>query len=187
VAVVERPWSVYALIAVNAAIYLITVVQAGSAQYNDQSPLFGQWSLVPPEVLDGQWWRMFTSGFLHFGLTHLAVNMWSLWVIGKDFERVLGRRRFLAVYLVSLLGGSLSALVFSAPNSQVAGASGAVFGLMGGLTVVLHRLRMSMKPALIMIVINLVFSVVVPNISLADHLGGLLVGAAATAAILYRR
>jgi membrane associated rhomboid family serine protease len=187
VAVVDRPWSVYTLIAVNTAIYLATAVQAGSAQYNSDSLLFEGWSLIPPQVLDGQWWRMITSGFLHFGVTHLAVNMWSLWVIGKDFERVLGRGRFLAVYLVSLLGGSLSALLFSAPISQVAGASGAVFGLMGGLTVVLHRLRVSMKPALIMIAINLVFSVVVPNISLADHLGGLLVGAAATLAILHRR
>jgi membrane associated rhomboid family serine protease len=179
-----RPVCVYALIAVNVFVYVFTASQARSIQYNSDAPLFEAWSLLPDEVWAGQWWRMLTSGFLHFGPLHLAVNMWSLWVIGKDFELWLGRNRFLGVYLLSLLGGSVFGLLFGAANMQLAGASGAVFGLMGGLTVVLHRLRLSLRPALIMIAINLVFSVAVPGISLAAHVGGLVVGAALTFVLL---
>jgi membrane associated rhomboid family serine protease len=180
---VGRPLTVYTLIVLNTAVYLWTAIQAHSVQYNDYAPLFQAWELIAGQP--GQWWRLVTSGFLHFGPLHLAVNMWSLWVIGKDFERVLGRPRFIGVYAVSLLSGSAAAFWLSAAGSAVAGASGAIFGIMGGLTVLLRRLRLSLRPALIMIVINLVFSVTVPGISLAAHVGGLLTGAALTAILLY--
>ncbi|MDT7650436.1 MAG: hypothetical protein QOI36_1842, partial [Pseudonocardiales bacterium] len=98
---------------------------------------------------------------------------------------VLGRGRFLAVYLISLLGGSAAVMVFSAPNQAVAGASGAVFGLMGGLAVVLRRLRAPAGQVVGLIAVNLVISVVIPGISLIGHLGGLVVGAAVTAALVY--
>jgi membrane associated rhomboid family serine protease len=136
-------------------------------------------------VLAGQWWRLFTSGFLHFGPIHLLFNMIALWVIGKDVELVLGRSRFLAVYVVGLLGGSAASFVFGSANSLVAGASGAVFGLMGGLAVLLRRMDLSLRPAVTLIVINLVISFVVPNISILGHVGGLVAGAAATAALVY--
>jgi membrane associated rhomboid family serine protease len=110
--------------------------------------------------------------------------MLALWVIGRDVETVLGRTRFLAVYLVSLLGGSAAVMLFS-PNAAVAGASGAVFGLMGGLAVVLRRMRVPPSQAFGLIAVNIVISVVLPGISLAGHLGGLVVGAAATAALVY--
>jgi membrane associated rhomboid family serine protease len=181
-----RPLTVWVLVAVNVAVYLWTAFDAGSVQHNFDSPLFDAWALWPPAVWAGQWWRLVTAGFLHFGPLHIGVNMWSLWVIGKDLERFLGRPRFLAVYVIGLLGGSVSSLFFAAPNSVTAGASGAVFALMGGLTVLLHRLRLSLRPALIMIAINLVFSVAVPGISLSGHVGGLLVGAAVTALMLRR-
>jgi membrane associated rhomboid family serine protease len=181
----DRPLVVFGLIALNTAIYLLTAVQAGSPQDNQLAPLFTDWSLYPPAVAAGQWWRLFTSGFLHFGPIHLLFNMLALWVIGRDFELVLGRTRFLAVYLSGLLGGSAAALVFGSLAAQTAGASGAVFGLMGGLAVVLRRLRQPPGPALTMIGINLVLSVVVPNISIWGHLGGLAVGAVVTAAMVY--
>ncbi len=179
-----RPVVVPALIAVNALVYLLTVAQAGSLASNYRSPLFQAWELVPGLVADGAWWRVLTSGFLHFGPLHLLFNMLALWVIGKDIELVLGRTRFLSVYFISLLGGSAAVMLFS-PDAGVAGASGAVFGLMGGLAVVVRRMRVPAGQVLGLIAVNLVLSVVIPGISLTGHLGGLVVGAAATAAIVY--
>ena len=173
------------LIAINVAIFVFTVVQAGSVSNNAEAPLFGQWALQPAAVAQGAWWQLVTSGFLHIGPLHLAFNMIALWVIGRDLERVLGRVRFLVVYLVSLLGGSLVVYLFANPMSDTAGASGAVFGLMGGLAVVLMRLRLSPRPALTIIVLNVAISFVVPNISILGHLGGLAFGTALTAAMLY--
>ncbi|HEX8759074.1 MAG TPA: rhomboid family intramembrane serine protease [Pseudonocardiaceae bacterium] len=174
-----------ALIAINVLIFAVTVVQARSLSRNFDALLFRQWSLRPTAVADSAWWRLLTSGFLHIGPIHLAFNMIALWVIGRDLELVLGRARFLVVYLISLLGGSLAVLLFSDPATPVAGASGAVFGLMGGLAVVLLRLRRSPRPALTIILLNVVISIVVPGISILGHLGGLVFGAAVTAGLVY--
>lgn len=174
-----------ALIAINVAIFVITVAQAGSLSNNATAPLFEQWGLWPAAVTGGAWWRLFTSGFLHFGPVHLAFNMIALWVIGRDLEQVLGRTRYLVVYLVSLLGGGVAVWLLSAPNVLTAGASGAVFGLMGGLAVVLVRMRRSPGPALTIILLNVVISFVVPGISILGHLGGLLFGTVVTAVMLY--
>jgi len=187
------PWSrpagrllvVPVLIAINVAVFAVTVVQAASVAHNADSPLFEQWALQPSAVAGGAWWQLLTSGFLHIGAIHLAFNMIALWVIGRDLEQVLGSARFLVVYLVSLLGGSLVVLAFENPASRTAGASGAVFGLMGGLAVVLMKLRLSPRPALTIILLNVVISVAVPNISILGHLGGLVFGAVITAAMLY--
>jgi membrane associated rhomboid family serine protease len=169
---------------INVTIFAVTAVQAGSVSDNAYAPLFQQWALQPEAVIHGAWWQLLTSGFLHIGPFHLAFNMIALWVIGRDLERVLGRVRFLVVYLISLLGGSLAVLQFANPASNTAGASGAVFGLMGGLAVVLIRLRLSPRPALTIIVLNVIISFV-PGISLFGHLGGLAFGTATTAAMVY--
>lgn len=181
----DRLLAVPSLIAVNVAVFVVTVLEAGSVSHNADAPLFQQWALQPSAVADGAWWQLLTSGFLHIGPIHLAFNMIALWVIGRDLEQVLGRVRFLVVYLVSLLGGSLVVFLFENPASHTAGASGAVFGLMGGLAVVLMKLRLSPRPALTIILLNVIISVAVPNISLLGHLGGLAFGAAVTAAMLY--
>lgn len=173
------------LIAVNVAVFVVTVAQAGSLGGNAAASLFQQWALSPLAVAGGQLWRLLTSGFLHFGPVHLAFNMIALWVIGRDLETVLGRGRFVAVYLVSLLGGSAVVFLLENVRSLTAGASGAVYGLMGGLAVVLLRLRRSPGPALGIIAINVVITFVVPGLSLFGHLGGLAFGTAATAAMVY--
>jgi membrane associated rhomboid family serine protease len=173
------------LIAINVVIFAITVAQAASLAHNTESPLFRQWALQPRAVADGAWWQLLTAGFLHIGPIHLAFNMIALWVIGRDLEQFLGSFRFLVVYLVSLLGGSLVVLLFENAASSTAGASGAVFGLMGGFAVVLMKMRLSPRPALTIILLNVVISFVVPNISILGHLGGLVFGAATTAAMLY--
>lgn len=180
-----RPVVVPVLVAINVAIFVVTVAQSGRLWDNDLAELFRQWSLWPTEVADGALWRLFTSGFLHYGPIHLAFNMIALWVLGRDLEQVLGPVRFLVVYLVSLLGGALAVFLFEVADSRTAGASGAVFGLMGGLAVVLVRLRRSPGPALTIIALNVVLSFVLPSISILGHLGGLVFGAAVTAGMVY--
>jgi membrane associated rhomboid family serine protease len=181
----RRPLVVPVLVALNVAVFLWTVLQARSVTLNAEADLFESWSLVPALVGAGEWWRVLTAGFLHIGPVHLVFNMLALYVLGRDLEPVLGRGRFLAVYLISLLGGSAAVMVFELPGIQVAGASGAVFGLMGGLAVVLRRLRFPVGQVVGLIVVNVVISLVIPGISLTGHLGGLVVGAAATAALVY--
>jgi membrane associated rhomboid family serine protease len=180
-----RPLATPTLVGLNVAVFAWTVATSGSVSRNDRAPLFQEWALVPNAVADGEWWRLLTGGFLHFGPIHLLFNMMALWVIGKDIEPALGRSRFLAVYLVSLLGGSTAVMLLSAPNALVAGASGAVFGLMGALAVLLRRLRIPLGQVGGLIVVNLVITFLLPGISVAGHLGGLTVGALATAALVY--
>ncbi|GAA1873221.1 rhomboid family intramembrane serine protease [Pseudonocardia ailaonensis] len=180
-----KPLVVPVLMALNIALFVFTAAQARSIGSNDRAALFREWVLVPGRV-DTDWWTPLTSGFLHYGPLHLAFNMFALWIIGRDLELVLGRGRFLAVYLVALLGGSASVLVFTAPNTATAGASGAVFGLMGGYFVVARRLRVPTQQVVTLIAINLAIGFIPgSSLSVAGHLGGLVVGGLATAAIVH--
>jgi membrane associated rhomboid family serine protease len=181
----DKPLIVPVLIVINVAVFVATVIESGSLMGNAGASLFQSWSLYPQKVaVDGEWWRLVGTGFLHFGPLHLAFNMWALWVMGKDLELALGRARFLTVYLVSLLGGATAAFLLADPQSDTAGASGAVFGMMGGLVVVLLRLRQSPRPVLTLIAINVAISLL-PGISLYGHIGGMLTGALATAVIVF--
>jgi membrane associated rhomboid family serine protease len=182
---VEKPLVVPVLIAINVLIYAFTAFQAKSIGDVQNSALFQQWDELPLGVAGGGWWRLITAGFLHVSPVHILMNMLSLWWIGKDLERILGRVRFTAVYLVSLFGGGVSVLCFADPQTPVAGASGAVFGLLGGVLVVVLKLKLNPGSVIATIAINLVLSVAIPGISLLGHLGGLVVGALVTAAILY--
>lgn len=180
------PIVTYALIAVNVVVFVITAVQSGSFVSNDRrSSLFDAWALWPPAVADGQLIRLIGSGFLHIGPLHLAVNMFALWIVGRDVERVLGRSRYLAVYLTALLGGSAGVMALGRLNEVTAGASGAIFGLFGALAVVLIRLRQSPGPIIAIILINIVISVSIPGVSLWGHVGGLVAGTAAAAGLLF--
>lgn len=179
------PYVTYALIALNVAVFALTVAQAHSLSRNSYSTLFYDWALIPQLVTQGQWIRVVGSAFLHYGPIHLAVNMFALYIMGRDAETVLGRTRYLAIYLTSLLGGAASVMWLSTPTSATAGASGAIFGLFGALTVVLLRLRRSPAQLLAVIAFNLIISVSVPGISLWGHLGGLVAGTLATAGLLY--
>jgi membrane associated rhomboid family serine protease len=172
------------LIAINVVLFVITAAQAQSLTNNGNSKLSEDWLLWPPIVAAGEWWRLFTAGFLHSGPVHIALNMIALYVLGRELEPVLGRVRFTAIYLISLLGGSTAVFLFGG-NTPVVGASGAVFGLMGAIVVVVLRLKLNPRPVLMIIALNIFISVAVPNISLLGHLGGLAVGAIATAALVY--
>lgn len=178
------PYVTYALIAINLIVFGVTAAQAKSVMNNQLSDLFASWAIYGPAVADGQFFRVIGSGFLHFGPIHLLANMFALYIVGRDIEMVLGRSRYLAVYFVSMLGGSAAVLAFQ-PNAVTAGASGAIFGLFGAQAVILLRLKQSPGPVLTIIFINVVISISVPGISLWGHLGGLAAGAAATAGLLY--
>lgn len=180
----SRPVVVTTLIGVNVAVFALTAVLAGSVGDNASSGWFYLASLLPADVAAGQWWRLVTAGFLHVGPLHLAFNMIALWVIGSDLERVLGPLRFAVLYGVSLLGGSTAVMLFAPPGGAVAGASGAVFGLMGALAVMLRRSRLSAGPALTTIALNVGLSFLIPGLSLAGHLGGLVAGTVTTLALV---
>lgn len=173
------------LIALNVLVYAITAVEAKSPWNNQAADLFNSWVLWPLGVAGGEWWRLFTAGFLHYGPIHLAVNMFSLWIIGREMEVLLGKARFVVLYVVSLLGGSLLVYLFGNVNGPTAGASGAIYGLLGGILIAVLRLKLNPAPAIGTIVLNLILTVSLPNISLFGHLGGLIVGALVTAALVY--
>ncbi len=139
--------------------------------------------LYGPAVHDGDWWRLITSAFLHASFLHILFNMLALWWIGGPVENVMGRAKYLSLYLVSGLAGSAGALLAS-PNDVTVGASGAIFGLLGAMVVIQWQATGSIAgPALTLIIINLVLTFAIPGISYGGHLGGLIGGVLATLAL----
>jgi membrane associated rhomboid family serine protease len=181
----EQPLFTWMLIALNVVIFVICVVQARNIGDDTGSDWFYRGTLIPAAVALGEWWRVVTSGFLHLGIVHVAANMFSLYIIGLPLERLLGRVRFLVVYLLSLLGGSLSVMLFAPAVSSAAGASGAIFGLMGALVVTFRRFKFSLQQLVGVLAINLIITFVVSGISWQAHLGGLVVGAGVAALMVH--
>ncbi|WP_158579980.1 rhomboid family intramembrane serine protease [Geodermatophilus marinus] len=178
------------LIAVNVAVFVVTAVSAGLAGAspldNQLSPLFARFSQVPVLVALGEDWRVLTAAFLHIGPVHLALNMLALLLFGSELERQLGRWRYLAVYVVSLLGGAAALQLFGEPGRPVAGASAAIYGLLGGLGVLMLVRREDLRALLTLLAINVVISFL-PGVSLLGHLGGLAAGIAATGVLVLSR
>lgn len=170
------PLVTYVLIGINVVMF---VLQTMSSELERALVLFS------PAVADGEWYRLLTSAFLHYGPMHIVFNMWALYVIGPPLEVALGRLRFTSLYLMSALGGSVVVYLLSTLNGQTAGASGAVFGLFGATFVIGKKLNMDTRWVIGLIVINLVITFVVPNISWQGHLGGLVTGAAIATAYAY--
>lgn len=195
-----------ALIAINVAVMIVSLASAGGGGLGSGLLIGGstrltEWGSVwgaiswetpaghhafdqPAGIADGDFYRLFTAMFLHYGLLHLALNMWALWVLGRELENQLGPGRYLLLYLLAGLGGNVAAYWLS-PAGQSAGASGAVFGLFAALFVVARRLNRDTSQIITVLVINLVFSFSVPGISWQAHLGGLIVGAALAVAMTY--
>jgi membrane associated rhomboid family serine protease len=137
-------------------------------------------------AIEGEWWRLMTSAFLHTGITHIALNMLALWFVGGAVEPRLGRWRYATVYLLSALGGSVLSYAVDSPFQASVGASGAVFGLFGALFVLMLRLRFDVQGLIAIIAINVVIGFIPGlNINWRAHLGGLIVGAVLTAAMVY--
>jgi membrane associated rhomboid family serine protease len=167
----------FAIIGINVAVFLLGGASVGG---NGGSAMNADYGLFGPLVATGEWYRLITSGFLHQGLFHIGFNMWILYQLGQMLEPHLGRVRFGALYLASLLGGSVGALVVS-PDALTVGASGAVFGCMAAVAVALRSRGVNPFQTSIgsLLVINLVITFAVPGISIGGHVGGLATGALA--------
>ena len=165
-----------ALVAVNVFVYLAELAQGGNVD-GVGSSIYTKGVLFGPFVGQGDWWRLITAAFLHYGPIHLAMNMLALWWLGTPVEQYLGRWRYLLVYFVSGLAGSAGALVIT-PTSATVGASGAIFGILGA-ALVLERQRAYVLggSAMGLIAINLIFSFTFSGISIGGHIGGLVGGA----------
>jgi len=138
-----------------------------------------------PGVADGAYWQLVTSMFAHVQPWHIGFNMLVLYLLGPQLEAVLGRARYLALYLVSGLAGSVCVYWFSGEASATLGASGAIFGLMGALLIVVHKVGGNVQTILMWLGINAVLTFTFPNVSWQGHLGGFLGGAIVTAIIVY--
>jgi membrane associated rhomboid family serine protease len=175
------------LIALNVIGYLWEVSVAGPSMLTGFGGSTGiervlaEGALIPAAVLrEGQWWRIITGAFLHGGLLHIGVNMISLWFLGRFIEYALGSWRMLVVYMVSLIAAGLGVVYFSNPMVATVGASGAIFGLFGALFAIGFKLG---KPGMNLVranigilVLNLIITFTVPQISWQAHVSGLLAG-----------
>jgi membrane associated rhomboid family serine protease len=188
-----RRWGVVtlSLIAANVAMFLVSAISAAtvgnSPLENYDSPFFTALSQWPAGVyLLDQWWRIGTAAFLHIGPLHLVMNMLALLIFGSELERQLGRWRFLSLYLLSALGGAVAIQLLGDPRAAVAGASTAIYGLLGGLGVLMLARRQDLRGLLTLLAINVLISFL-PGVSLLGHLGGLLAGAATAGLLLLTR
>src|SRR5205823_5181180 len=136
-------------------------------------------------VADGQYYRLFTSMFLHFGVIHLALNMYALYLVGPALEQAFGQVRYATTYLLAGLGGSALSYALGPQTEIAAGASGAVFGLFGAFYVLGRRRNLDVSQLTAMIGLNLVLGFVVSGIDWRGHVGGLIVGAALAYGIVY--
>ena len=183
-----------ALIAANVAVALVELASGSGASFLnnkifEKGSLFATgWFTPTSGVAHGEWWRLFTAMFLHASFFHLAINMYSLYFVGSIMEQVIGRWRFLLLYLASGLAGSAGALVLT-PLTPTVGASGAIFGVLGGLFILERRRHIATGGQVAgLIVLNLVITFAFSNsISVGGHVGGLIGGMALMVALLQFR
>jgi membrane associated rhomboid family serine protease len=159
------------IIAVNLVVFVYTDFLKSKTVNAEKLGLFA------PFVAKGEWWRIVTSGFLHFGVFHVAMNMYILFQLGRTFEEQIGRPRFAAMYFAAMAGGAAGAMLLE-PYGLTGGASGAVFGLAGAAVVALKARGVPFGQTQWgpMLAINLVLTFSIPGISKGGHLGGLLFG-----------
>jgi len=168
----------------NVAGLLFTEASGGSLK---PAVMIRAGAMARPLLEQGELWRMLTSGFLHFGAIHLLANMWGLYIFGPVLERMVGSVRFAGLYVASLLAGSAAAAFTTPANAVSAGASGAIFGLLGAIGVVGFRWRHTplgrawVRQAAVIVGLNVLIGLTDPTIGLSAHLGGLVGGAAVMA------
>jgi membrane associated rhomboid family serine protease len=185
----------WTLVGINVVLFLVELAKPGIA--NDWGLLgYARFSAGGPVqgIAAGQWYRLITSAFLpppvtgggSLGFLDILFNMWALVVVGPSLEQLLGRVRFLAVYLLSAIAGGVAFFLIGQYYVLALGASGAVFGLFGAWFVVARKLRLDVRGIATIIAINLAFSLIYRStIAWQDHVGGLIVGALTTAAFVY--
>ncbi len=181
---IQRYTLTYILIASSSVVYLFSAFLSQSLIDMDMQILVDMGALFGPyTVLKGEWWRLLTAMFLHGGMTHLLMNMFSLYLIGRGAEMYFDTKSYLSIYFFSgLIGGLVS--LYMHPVSVGVGASGAIFGVFGALAgfFLAHREKIEshskafMKNFAIIIVINLVIGFSIPSVDVSAHIGGLIVG-----------
>ena len=173
------PILTYTLIGMNVLAFLGELASGSSVggSAGGGSSVLAKAALNGPAVADGEIWRIVTSGFMSYGILHLLFNMYALYILGSLLEPALGRVRFGLIYFVSLITGSVGALILD-PNALTAGASGAVFGLMGAAILVMRSRGINpMESGLgIWLFLNLAITFTVSGISIGGHIGGLIGG-----------
>jgi membrane associated rhomboid family serine protease len=178
------------LIAINVGIFLLELVLGGDLN-GTGSWIYEKGVLVASAidssgqvigVAEGEWWRLITAAFLHYGPLHLGMNMLVLWLLGQGVEQYFGHARFALLYVVAGLSGSAGALLWS-PNALTVGASGAIWGIMGA-AIVLERRRIYVfgGQAMMLLLLNVAITLFIPGISIGGHFGGLVGGALAALA-----
>lgn len=180
------PRVTYALIIINVAVFLAERGQFTLSGSSVHGQVVEEGLLQRELISNGhQYWRLVSSAFLHVDILHIGFNMYLLYLLGLMLEPAIGSVRFAALYFTSLLAGSFGALL--ATGAPSLGASGAVFGLMGAAAVELRARRMSVMESGIgaLIIFNLILSFTLANVSVGAHIGGLIGGALAAAALRY--
>jgi rhomboid protease GluP len=181
-----RVWATPMIIGVNLLVFLL-MLRGGAGLFSVDPRVAVLWgSNFGPLTLHGQWWRLLTSTFIHFGLIHFVVNMIALAQAGPIVERLFGSKRFLLLYLGAALYGEVASLWWH-PGANGAGASGAIFGVFGGLLAFVLNPRNAVPAAVMksirartipIVLLNLGIGLLYRNIDNAAHLGGLLGGVA---------
>jgi len=168
----------------SATLSLITIICAAYLA-NQLYPQFYEYTaLYGPLVDSGEYWRLFSVALVHGGLTHLFFNMFSLLVLGNPVEAALGKARFLVIFLVSLLTGSLASIYLNSAPQVSVGASGAVFGLFGAFIAMRKMISEGVRDIYVIIGLNFVFGFILGGVDWRAHLGGLIGGYLTTAVLL---
>lgn len=173
------------LIALNVLVFVVMLF-GGAGFWHSPNTVQLTWGAnFAPATADGQWWRLVSAMFLHFGALHLGMNMLALWDGGKLVERMFGAVRFLVIYLVSGVGGNLLSLVIQGNDAVSGGASGAIFGIYGALLVYVWFARRHMQAqefrwlfwgALLFSALTILMGYIIPGIDNSAHIGGFVTG-----------
>lgn len=173
-------WVTFSILIVLLVVFIVEIFMGGS---ENNSTLMKMGAMNNYAVVAAhQWWRLFTAQFLHIGVLHLVSNAVIIYYMGQFMEPMLGHIRFLAVYLLSGIGGNLLSLAFSSDTAISAGASTALFGLFGAMTAVGVRNRNNPtisylgRQSFVLAVINIVLDLFAPNIDIQGHVGGFIAG-----------
>lgn len=178
-------WGTQLLIATNLLVFLAMLADGAGFWHSPNGIQLAWGANFGPATQDGQWWRLGSAMFLHFGVIHLALNMWSLWDAGQLVERMYGHFRFICIYFISGLFGNLASLVIQGNIAVSGGASGAIFGIYGALLVFLwlarsevtsHEFRWLFWGALAFAIITIVLGFIIPGIDNSAHIGGFISG-----------
>jgi membrane associated rhomboid family serine protease len=179
-----RPIVTYTIIGLNVIVFILELLTGNPIMGNGSGAVVNALYFFPGDILSHPW-TVITSAFVHANLIHIAVNMYSLYVLGVPLERFLGRGRFIALYLIGAIGGSVGVEFLSKVGAL--GASGAIFALLGVLILFSRRLGFSTTWLIVIGIVNLAYGFIDPAISWQGHLGGLVAGLLIGVLFIYTR